>query len=373
MAAHWSGAQTRIAALVSPRLLLPDPMLVSVVIPLYNSANFVGEAIRSVLGQTHRELELIVIDDGSTDDSVERAREAIDGDPRARVLCFPNGGAAVARNRGLAEARGEFIAPLDADDRWMPDKLEKQLAALLSEPDCVCIGCLMGYIAADGKPLPRLVSRLVQTGEDPRQPGQQELIRRALVVPFPPSAMLMRTAAVRAVGGSDETLGCLPGEEQDLLARLAWHGRVSMVPERLAEYRLRDDSHSGADHLYSRRVARFISLRQRARLAGAELSWEQFDAEYRPSFKERRGAVAAVHYRLTGVNFLNRSYARAAFHAVIAALVRPAYVVARAQRNLFSQSTPADAYRRSLAPDGRPWLTDEVTTPPPPTTVQEPS
>ncbi len=348
-------------------------MLVSVVIPIYNSADFVGEAITSVLAQTHHELELIVIDDGSTDDSVDRAQEAIGADPRGRVLSFPNRGVAVARNLGLAEARGEFIASLDADDRWMPEKLEKQLATFASEPDCVCVGCLMSYIAADGQPLPRFLSRFVKTGEDPRLPGQQELIRQALVLPFPPSAMLLRTAAVRAVGGSDEALAGLPGEELDLIARLAWQGRVSVVPERLAEYRLRDDSHSGADDLHTRRVGTYMILRHRARLAGAGYSWDQFNAEYRPSSKDRRGAISAVHYRLAGVNLLNRRYARAARHAVIATLVRPEYVFIRVRRNLSSRGGSPDAFRRSLAPDGRPWLTDQVTAPPAPSTVQEPS
>jgi glycosyltransferase involved in cell wall biosynthesis len=333
--------------------------LVSIVIPAFNSKRFVGEAVASVLAQTHDELELIVIDDGSTDDTAAVARAAVGGDSRGRVLSFPNGGLPVARNRGLAEARGEFIAMLDGDDRWAPDKLEKQLRVFAAEPDCVCVGCLMSYIASDGRPLPGFARRIVQTGEDLRYEGQQELIRRALVLPFSPSAIVMRTAAVRAIGGSDETLGHRQGEDVDLVARIAEQGRVSVVTERLADYRLREDSISGKDYRRTRREAWFVVARQRARLAGGDLSWEQYLAEYRPSPLERRVESAAMHYRRAGVRIINRRYGGAALDLALAALVCPSYVLARVQRNLLSRGTSPDAYSRALAPDGRPWYPGE--------------
>jgi len=108
-------------------------MRTSVVIPSYNYALLVGEAIRSVQDQTVDDLEIIVIDDGSTDDTPE-VLGAID-DPRLIVRRVPNGGVAAARNIALEMARGEFIAFLDADDRWRPTKLERQLALFESEPE----------------------------------------------------------------------------------------------------------------------------------------------------------------------------------------------------------------------------------------------
>jgi glycosyltransferase involved in cell wall biosynthesis len=334
-------------------------MLVSVIIPAYNSDAFIAEAIESVLAQTYQDLELIVVDDGSTDDTVDAATRALANDSRGRVLSFPNGGPAVARNRGLNAARGTLIAMLDSDDRWLPDKLEKQAAVLAAEPDCVCVGCLMNYIAADGRPLPRVVRSIVQAGGDPRAPGQQELIRRALSLPFPPTAMLVRASTVHAVGGSDESLGHLPGEELDFLARLAGEGRVSIVPERLADYRLREDSHSGEGYLRGRRAAFFITLRQRARLAGADLSWDQFVAEHRPSLRGRALARAALHYRQAGVSLLRRRYPAMIGHAAVAVLLDPGYVLARVRRNVGSKVDPAELWRQELAPDGEPWLPAE--------------
>ncbi len=105
--------------------------LVSVVMPAYNAARTIGDSITSVLGQTYRELELIVVDDGSTDDT----RAMVDGlamiDPRIRlVLMTANAGVAAARNAGLDAARGSHVAFLDSDDRWHARKLELQMAHL---------------------------------------------------------------------------------------------------------------------------------------------------------------------------------------------------------------------------------------------------
>lgn len=104
-----------------------DPMRVSVVIPTYNCASFVNEAVQSALKQSHPSAEVIVVDDGSTDDTEERLRHLVD---RIRYIRKKNGGVATARNRGMQEANGDAIAFLDADDTWHPRKLEIQVAFL---------------------------------------------------------------------------------------------------------------------------------------------------------------------------------------------------------------------------------------------------
>jgi glycosyltransferase involved in cell wall biosynthesis len=104
--------------------------LVSVVIPAYNAAAFIERTLRSALRQTHSTLEVIVVDDGSTDSTEGLARAAAEGDSRVRIISVPNGGVASARNIGISEAAGEFVAFLDADDLWHPTKIEHQLAAL---------------------------------------------------------------------------------------------------------------------------------------------------------------------------------------------------------------------------------------------------
>jgi len=110
--------------------------MVSVIIPTYNCGAFVREAVESVLGQSHRDLEVVVVDDGSTDDTpVVLARIE---DPRVTVIRSPHRGLSAARNEGLDRARGEYIAFLDADDRWLPSKLDRQVALMDAEPE-VCL------------------------------------------------------------------------------------------------------------------------------------------------------------------------------------------------------------------------------------------
>ena len=109
--------------------------LVSVIVPVYNGERFIAEAIQSALLQTYRNIEVLVIDDGSTDKTaaVLQAQAALDS--RVRIIRQANGGVARARNRGLAEARGEFVAPLDADDLWDPSKIERQVDRMLQAGD----------------------------------------------------------------------------------------------------------------------------------------------------------------------------------------------------------------------------------------------
>ena len=101
--------------------------LVSVVMPAWNAEATIVEALRSVAAQTYRDLEIIIVDDGSTDATAALAKEFCASDPRARTVRRSNGGPAAARNLGIAEARGEWIALIDADDVWHPTKIEKQL------------------------------------------------------------------------------------------------------------------------------------------------------------------------------------------------------------------------------------------------------
>ena len=159
-----------------------DPMaddLVSVVIPVYNGERFLAEAIESVQGQTWRPVEVIVVDDGSTDRSGEVARRFAS----VRCLRQDNAGQAVARNHGAAVATGQFLAFLDADDLWLADKLERQMAALRASPDLVAVfGWAEEFVDAGSGPGVRPLRRL---------PAQL------------PSAMLIRRAAFQQLGGYD--------------------------------------------------------------------------------------------------------------------------------------------------------------------------
>lgn len=118
---------------------LHDSPLVSVVIPTYNRAKVVERALKTAFDQTYRNLEIIVVDDGSTDDTEAALAPYQD---RIRYYYQKNQGASAARNRAIQEARGKYIAFLDSDDEWLPAKVEKQVALLESRPDLSFVACL---------------------------------------------------------------------------------------------------------------------------------------------------------------------------------------------------------------------------------------
>src|SRR5512140_2808389 len=126
-----------------------DTMLVSVVMPAYNAERTVREAVDSVLSQTGAELELIAVDDGSTDGTLA-VLSAID-DPRLVIVSGRNAGAAAARNRGIARARGGTVAFIDADDVWLAGKLAAQLAALSRSPAAAAAFCWVDHVDAVGR------------------------------------------------------------------------------------------------------------------------------------------------------------------------------------------------------------------------------
>jgi glycosyltransferase involved in cell wall biosynthesis len=123
---------------------------VSVIIPAYNYARFLPRAIKSVITQTLRDFEVIVVDDGSTDDTAAVARGYL-SDPRVRYIYQENRGLSAARNTGISLAKGKYIAFLDADDLWLPEKLEKQLRIFEREAGSVAlVYCFIEYIDEQG-------------------------------------------------------------------------------------------------------------------------------------------------------------------------------------------------------------------------------
>src|SRR5215212_2774004 len=123
--------------------------LVSVISPCYNQAHFLGEAIESVLAQSYRPFEIVVVDDGSPDNTSEVAARY----PRVRCIRQENQGLAGARNTGIRESKGEYLVFLDADDRLLPEALEVGVNNLKAHPECAFVSGLHQAIAADGSPL----------------------------------------------------------------------------------------------------------------------------------------------------------------------------------------------------------------------------
>jgi glycosyltransferase involved in cell wall biosynthesis len=119
--------------------------LVSTIIPVYNRPDLLREAVASVLAQTYRPIEIIIVNDGSTSETVSVCEELAAAHPKIRILHQENAGPGAARERGRLAARGEFIQYLDSDDRLLPEKFEQQVAALRANPDCDIAYCKVRY------------------------------------------------------------------------------------------------------------------------------------------------------------------------------------------------------------------------------------
>lgn len=206
---------------------------VTVVVPAYNAEATLDETLRSVRAQTHRALEILVVDDGSRDGTPEIALAHAAADRRVRLIRQDNAGVAAARNRGIEEARAALVAPVDADDLWAPTKIEGQVAALRrGGPRVALVYTWSALIDQE--------SRVIGFGDCATEEGDvlARMCRGNLVGNG--SAPLMRRDAVLEAGGYDATLrssqaqGC---EDLLLYCRIAARHHAAVVPGFLTGYR----------------------------------------------------------------------------------------------------------------------------------------
>jgi glycosyltransferase involved in cell wall biosynthesis len=209
---------------------------VSVVIPTYRWREYILRALESVFAQTFADYEVIVVNDGSPDDVAGGLRPLIESG-RIRYVEQPNGGVASARNRGLAEAGGEYLALLDDDDLWPPDSLEWKVAHLKANPAAVLVYGGMSLMHGE-LPDPEAAVHPEQAG--PSGAVRQEFLTRNWL--HSPGQALFRTAAVRAIGGFD--CGIWGSDDYDLYIRLAEQGEFVYVPRRALYYRCHADNAS---------------------------------------------------------------------------------------------------------------------------------
>jgi glycosyltransferase involved in cell wall biosynthesis len=238
---------------------------VSVVIPAFNAQDTIADTLGSALAQTVPEIEVLVVDDGSSDATAQIAGGT--GDERVRVISTANAGVARARNRGIAEARGAFIAFLDADDLWRVNKLERQLAMLREQPETGV--CFTGALRVNGDG--RIIEPIPARNYDDVCAA---LLLKANIVSGGSSSALVRAAAAREVGGFDPEFSQCADWEYWL--RLSLATKFAAVPESLVLYRthpgnmssdiplLERDTFGVLDKFFSRpEAARYSGIRSR--------------------------------------------------------------------------------------------------------------
>ena len=226
---------------------------ISIIMPSYNSGQYIGQAIQSVIDQTFTDWELIVVDDGSTDEAVEMVRRYL-GDPRIQLHQQENQGASAARNKAMQISRGSFIAFLDSDDLWAPDKLSRQLEVFEQYPD---IGvCATGIHTIDSK-------GVCHNRGHTRFFHGIALPRLLYDLSIPMSSSVVRKAVFEKVGVFDLQLPC--AMDYDFWLRASVDFPFYTIPENLTFYRSGHDSISlrmgdkRREIVMSRIVPRFLN------------------------------------------------------------------------------------------------------------------
>jgi hypothetical protein len=236
-------------------------MKVTVLLAVHNGDPYLGEAIEDTLAQTFEDFEFLVVDDASTDGT--EATLASYADPRLRVIRNEeNIGQAPSLNRGLAEAQGEYVARIDADDRMLPKRLERQVALLDGEPHVALAGTWVDVVDEDG----RLWSNVRGDIRD-----FVDLLAAILLdrYPFAHPSLMYRRDVVRELGGYDATLA--PAEDKDLYRRLALARReVRVICEPLVRYRRHEAQLSQAKREHQLSVDHEGQERFLAEIVGAD-------------------------------------------------------------------------------------------------------
>jgi glycosyltransferase involved in cell wall biosynthesis len=280
---------------------------VSVVMTCYNTARYVGDTIQSVLAQTFTDFELIAVNDGSTDGSLEILNHFAAQDQRVHVLDGPNTGIGHAARKGMAKARGEFIARIDSDDLALPTRFEKQVAYLRQHPSCVALGSRVFMVDPEGETLCEWGTLVAH---DEIDHAHMNCGGPAIIQP----AVMLRRDAVEAIGGYKPEYA--PIEDLDLFLRLAEVGEVANLPEPLTKWR---------QHPRSACHTRFKEIQQLMPLVLADADRRRGIHRAIPAFSpDNPGQTAADHHLKWAWWALNdRQVSTARKHAFAALRKRP--------------------------------------------------
>lgn len=215
--------------------------MISVVIPLYNKEQSIASTLQTVLKQTYQDFEIVIVNDGSTDHSVEEVKKVTD--PRIRLIHQNNAGVSAARNRGIEETKGEYIAFLDADDEWKSDYLKTQYELTQKYPECNVFACNYEFKDTQGKVTPTIIKKLPFKGEDGILSNYFE-VASCSHPPLWTSAVMVKKNSIQSIGGFP--IGIKSGEDLLTWARLACQFSIVFYTIPLATF-IFDEQHFNED------------------------------------------------------------------------------------------------------------------------------
>ncbi|HUG15037.1 MAG TPA: glycosyltransferase [Thermomicrobiales bacterium] len=297
-------------------------VFVSVVITAYNNERFVAKAIESVLAQTHSDFELILVDDGSTDGTLDILRRYETRDARVRIVSHDNWGMARSANHAIELARSTWIVRMDADDVMMPNRIERQIAYVSDHPGIALASSLVHLIDAKGHVRWTTSSDLIDVD------AFQRYRRQGKLMPIFHPAAIVNKAVFQSIGGYRPQFW--PADDRDLLIRFAEQRHLMLIqPEPLLKYRVHAESvsSSATRHQYEmHRWARQCEERRRHGALEPSLSefrrFEQQQPLLRRLNRSRR-IWSHVLYRQSTVLYINGRRARAIAPLCAAIILTP--------------------------------------------------
>ena len=308
-------------------MTLEEPTI-TVAMPAYNAERYIGRAIESILSQTVTDLELVIVEDRSTDETWRIINEYAASDPRIRVFRNEvNSGAAASSNRAISEARAPIIAGMDADDISLPHRIETQLAMLRNHPEIAVVGSFVSHTndADEVLSLSRTGPTTVAEFEKLRRTGEPTMV-------FGGTAMYTKELFDR-VGGFDAKLRA--AADIEFCDRMAEHGPIIAIPEPLLLYRVYSSSNVMLRFREGRLTHRFLEARRSAQLAGEPLpTREEYAAteanlSWWRRLNIRRDDFSQYWYRQGGLAFADGRKVWTGVYLVMAAIAGPFHALRR--------------------------------------------
>ena len=317
--------------------------MISVVMPAFNSSNFIAKAIESILSQTFQDFELILVDDGSTDNTLKIMTHYSQQDNRIQIIQSKHMGCSGARNLGINQSKFPWIAVMDADDIALPKRFAKQIEAANANPEVVAWGTYVHHVNLKDE-----VLSLQKHGVLTEEEFYDHMKRGDVPFVMHPTSLIKKEILLR-VGGYDPKFSY--AEDFELFDRLSDHGCILVIPEPLLLYRLHSQSVSINKYFIQDLEARYVYARRAAQIKGEkEVDLDQFIANYkRQPFllrtKNYLNKLSHFWYRKAGVFFSEKQYLQATLYLSMVIVVNPLYAIPR----IWKQRLSPEA-RRTLNP-----------------------
>lgn len=301
--------------------------MISVVMSAYNAAAFLRPAVESILNQTYVDFEFIIVDDGSTDETISIARNYAQLDKRIRLIQVKHAGISGARNAGAEASKYPWIAAMDADDIALPHRLSRQMAAAAADPDVVAWGSDVCHLTPRG----RIIS-INRNGAKTRE--EFDMLRRKgdICSLIHPTALLKKDVFYKA-GMYNPSFQ--QGEDADLFDRMATFGPLLTISEPLLLCRMHSGSLSMTSFFKQRQISAFVIKRHEKRLAGLPpYDFDTYMADLgRRSYIARMidylSVASVFYYRSAGVCYADSKLFKAAVFLGLCAVLRPSHTSSR--------------------------------------------